>query len=324
MGDNVEDNKIPKAKKESDKTEGLWFNIEYCQIGGENRLIKYEYFLTNLKWPIILLIIIALAIFFLSPSINFSEPLTGWSQVAIAILTALMTFVLVILRENYNSANDKIVYFQGFMMEIKNNMEFLNANHKTACYENKRLFRHEIEDTDDFIIEPIFPIQFEFWELLKTKMNLKDLNMDLKELERFVYDARRYNTVINHRNDLKLFYDKTVFDNRKRYNTSLITLAEYMRDEHLFNAMKKRGILIHFDENKMKHLKKKDACEFIRYLKKCVPKFENIKLTSKNKDDLETSFDRNPDELYIYYFDKHGPVNDGTWLRGLYKQLINK
>lgn len=305
MGYNTENNEIEK----------LEFNIEYCQISLEDGFIKWKYYfkywLKNLRLPIIFLfiilfLIIVLLISYLSQPTESSKGLSGDLQIALAILTASLTFLLVVLRENYNSAADKLVYFDGFMMEVKNNIEYLNANYETAHFENKHICKGTINHTDDFRIEPIFPLQFEFWELLKSKINLKDLNMNIKELERFVYDVRRCNNVIDHRNNVKLLYETTALINRSKYNARIIRLTKYAR-EHLFNAMEKRGILVYFDETKMKELKKKETSDFIKFLQN-QPEFEKITFTKKNKEDLITSFNREPGELYIYYYNKYGPV----------------
>lgn len=292
-------------KDKSQEKDGLGFNVEYCPIEGPDSFIEFKFWLKTFSLPICLLLI---AIFVSGIIVfDYGENTNGLKAIATIVSTAFLTFFLVVFRENYNSANEKLTYFDGFMMEIRNNIEFLNANIKTACFENKLLWEDKIKYPSAFLFEPIFYVQFEFWELLKSKMSLIDLNMNISELERFVYDAHRYNEIINNRKNVNIF-DENVLEARKTYNSSLITLAEYMRDEHLFNAMKTRGILIHLNETQMNKLKKdcKDACKFVEYLEKEEEKLG--KFTSKNKKSLKKSFLKKPEEMYIFYYNRYGPV----------------
>ncbi len=299
--------------------EELKFNVEFCQIKGKNKWIEARYWLKKLWIPILFFIIIIItAIILISPKTGNTQD--GWFTVTVLILTSLLTFSLLLLNEFFRSAKGKLLYFDGFMMEIKNNMEFLNANIKTAVFENKRLNKNKLLnknikpkdlklEPNDFVLEPIFPLQFEFWELLKANMSLKDLNMDTKKLERFFYDARRYNELIIYRNNVKLFSQAHAPKDRRKYNLSLIMLGDFAKD-HLKSALRDRGILVFFDQSQMKQFKEdyEDGDQFVKFLETCKKEFENIKFTSNNKKEIIKSFNRKPDEFYIYYYDSYGSV----------------
>lgn len=235
---------------------------------------------------IILLILEALLIFRYYHSSPYM-PIISFS------FTPLITWLFIITWDKYNLICKEKIYFEAFMSEIKNNIEFLNANIETLRFEQRNLFNYN-SDTSFFEFEPIFSLQFDIWDSLKQNISLGSLKMDNKELETFFYDSRRFNEVIPLRNNVKKF--DFPLEARISYNNALLLLGIYAL-EHLFNALKSRGNIISYTRDDLKHFD--DFDDFINELsdyKLCV--------STEMYEEIKNAYLDFPDNITIYSYTK--------------------
>lgn len=268
----------------------LWFDIRYRQYA--NKDLKYTFISWINRRHVQLLVMLPLIylIFYLWADNTLEFDFTK------VVFPSILTIIFVIIWDLYNKSNKEKLYFNAFLNEIRDNIEYLHANIEVLNFENKHSkFHHEV----------VFPFQFDIWDSFKLNFGLNILKMDIGEIQTFYYDFRRFNKILSVRDNMDIRLIQDQFKDRKEYNERLLNLARTGK-EHLFNALSKRGKVLECT------LTETSKSQLYLYL------MENeFNLTLEMENDIEQAYKDKAEKLIFYqYLDEYS-------LNGLFKLFLD-
>ncbi|MGB9978036.1 hypothetical protein [Methanobacterium sp.] len=231
---------------------------------------------------IILFIIVITAYYGIYSYYDYLNP------IAALIAGSILTILLIIMRESYNSIKNKNNISLAFNNELMRNWNILRMNFRTLKQELN------IVTEEQFIISIVYSIQLDICKLLVLNFPKKAINIDLMNINDYINDSNEINELIRNRENIR----QHGFINAKQYHSALKVYDDQIITktkgilEHILRLLELNGRLMKLDSTDIKYLMNKDNLE----------EFSKLNRLNKSRieNDIKSAHERNIQTLIIF------------------------